>query len=74
MRLTHAGIAMVCAGFSTYLEFEKWFQKGMSDMAKGFFRSVMDAMIAARQQQAARYVNQVRRMLEDDADRLAKRK
>ncbi|MFD2260384.1 hypothetical protein [Chelativorans composti] len=43
-------------------------------MAKGFFRSVMDAMIAARQQQAARYVNQVRRMLEDDADRLAKRK
>jgi hypothetical protein len=33
---------------------------------KGFFRNVMDAMIAAREKQAARYVNQALLMLDDE--------
>jgi len=34
--------------------------------SKGFFRNVMDAMIAAREKQAARYVNQTLLMLDDE--------
>lgn len=33
---------------------------------KGFFRNVMDAMISAREKQAARYVSQTLLMLDDE--------
>jgi len=33
---------------------------------KGIFRSLLDSMIAAREAQAARYVRQVRAMLDND--------
>lgn len=34
---------------------------------RGFFRSVLDAMIAARERQAAQYVNDALLSLDDDA-------
>lgn len=33
---------------------------------KSFFRNVMDSMVAAREKQAARYINRTLLMLDDD--------
>lgn len=34
--------------------------------SKGFFRNVMDAMVSAREKQAARFVNRTLLMLDDE--------
>jgi hypothetical protein len=38
----------------------------MSTKREGFFRSAINAFVAAREQQASRYVNSALQMLDDD--------